>query len=62
MAANEWVIEVARMSWGQWRASAIQLGSLDRAIDGPYRDTKEAAIVALIETHEGVSKASRVFG
>jgi hypothetical protein len=37
------------MSWGEWRASAFVLGSLDRCIDGPYRDTEKAALAALRE-------------
>jgi len=44
---NTFMIETRRMSWGEWRASAIKLGSLDRAIDGPYCETQEGAIIAL---------------
>lgn len=45
--SSEWLIDVCQMPWGQWRASAVRLGSLDPAVDGPYRDTADEALAAL---------------
>lgn len=51
---DDWSIETRRMSWGEWRASAIRLGSFDRAIDGPYRETEHEAVTALREQLKNV--------
>ena len=45
----KWLIEATQMAWGQWRASAIKEGSLERDIDGPYRETYDDAKKALME-------------
>lgn len=44
MQTTEWTFDVTRMSWDEWRAAAIRIGSFERAIDGPYRDTAEEAL------------------
>lgn len=43
------IFSVVQMAWGEWRASAIKLGSFDKALDGPYRVTSALAIEALLE-------------
>lgn len=61
----DFVVDLRRKSWGQWQASAIKSGTLDRAIDGPYADDKgialaglrrlipDANFIAISETHNG---------
>lgn len=39
-----YIIEVRQMSWGEWRASAIELGTLSPSRDGHYCNTVEEAI------------------
>lgn len=44
-----YLVDVTQMAWGEFRASAIKKGSMERAIDGPYADTAREAISALYE-------------